>query len=299
MNLSVPFVKVHGCANDFVLVDLTAWNTARRNRVVATLDSKLVRNICDRRRGIGADGVLVLTDDDGSTSAEILNADGTAGGMCGNGLRCIALYLLRIGAAQPGQTLNVLMGSRPTSILIERDHPFRCALDLGRVEPCMKSAVAPLSDHDRSVLRDAVGDACLDSAWAGNPHLVIFVNGHPEERDLVDMASKVRETGVFSSGVNISLAFAASPGRVVAMTDERGVGPTQACASGAAAIVATGRRAGLLGSTCTVAMPGGELAIELVAHPEAIDSPPIARVSGTAEIVFSGTLPLSAAGFEA
>lgn len=299
MTRAVPFSKVHGCANDFVLIDLTDEITTSRKEIISALDAERVREICDRRRGIGADGVLILTDQAGSIHAEILNADGSSGGMCGNGLRCIALHLLRTGAAQTGQTLDVLMGARQTSILIERDLPFRCSLDLGRVEPGMKSAVAPLSDDDRSVLRDTVGDACLDSAWAGNPHLVIFANGRPEERHLVAMASKVRETGVFESGVNISIAFAVSAERVVAMTDERGVGPTQACASGAAAIVATGRRAGLLESTCTVAMPGGELAIELVAHPEAIDSPPIARVSGTAEIVFSGTLPLSAAGFEA
>ncbi len=299
MTRAVPFSKVHGCANDFVLIDLTAEINTSRNAIISALDAERVRAICDRRRGIGADGVLILTDQAGSIHAEILNADGSSGGMCGNGLRCIALFLLRNGVVQAGHDLDIVMGGRRTSVRVERECPFCCSLDLGRVDVGMKGAGAALSDRDWALLTEVVEGLPCESAWVGNPHLVVFGDQQPIQPELEDVASRVRATGVFESGVNVSLAYVSGPGAVIAMTDERGVGPTQACASGAAAIVASGRRMGLLNDACSVAMPGGDLGVELLAGHEDPDAPRIARISGTAEIVFSGTLPLSAAGFEA
>lgn len=295
----IPFIKANGCSNDFVLLDLRDAGVDHRQAVTAALNEQRVREICDRRRGIGADGLLLLTEGAGVVNAEILNADGSPGGMCGNGLRCVALHLLQQGVITAGKAIDIRMGDRTTSVLVERERPFHCSLNLGRVEPGMRAPGQPLDAPGRAALRDIVGRDRFDSAWAGNPHLVVFAERRPTESEVVALARRVRDAEVFGSGVNVSLACAIRPGRVVAVTDERGVGPTQACASGAASIVAIGQSAGILEPTCTVEMPGGDLAIQLLGNTDAASSARNVRISGGAEIAFSGTFPLSARSFEA
>ena len=295
MTGGIPFTKVHGCGNDFVLIDrprLAAQHDAiLETRLGLTPDSNYVRAICDRRTGVGADGVLLL-DREGQWAARIINADGTDGGMCGNGLRCIALYLLRLDEASPRNPIHIRMGGRDTALEIEQASPFRAALDLGKVRVGRIDDANTPGPNDLAKLSEAVGGLPVGVAWAGNPHAYVF-SDKLAGNGVEDVARSVRNTGLFPEGVNVTVAVRRSESVIRAVTDERGVGPTQACASGAVALAAGAFRLGFTGASCDIEMPGGVLGVNLNQDPndESVFS---ARIRGGAEISFTGTLPLAA-----
>ena len=292
----IPFTKVHGCGNDFVLIErprLSAqYHAMFEARLGLTHDAGFVRAICDRRTGIGAAGVLLLDRDDDQWAARIINADGTDGGMCGNGLRCIALYLLRLDEASPRNSIHIRMGGRDTALEIEQISPFRAALDLGEVRVGRIDGATIPGSGDLAELSEAVGGLPVGVAWAGNPHAYVFRENLPDG-GVEGVARAVRSTGLFRGGVNVTVAVRRSASVIRAVTDERGVGPTQACASGAVALAAGAFRLGFTGASCDIEMPGGVLGVNLNQDPndESVFS---ARIRGGAEISFTGTLPLAA-----
>ena len=269
--MSMRFAKYEGLGNDFVIVDGDPELLAQaRAQAVA---------ICDRHRGVGADGVLLV-----SCAPElrmvVINADGSVPQMCGNGLRCVARHLVAVGAVQN------------TEFVVQTDAgPHRCkVLDDGRVEVDMRAATlepaslpvrasAPIVDQpfafaDKSVRMTAVS--------MGNPHAVIF--DHSDARLILGPA--IAQSGMFPEGVNVGFAKVVQPGRLELHVLERGAGWTQACGTGACACavaaVLTGRAQ--RGEALTIVLPGGPL--EIVVHE---DGQPIV-MTGPARHVFDGAL---------
>jgi diaminopimelate epimerase len=247
--------KHHGLGNDFlVLLDPSADEPMSATLVVA---------LCDRRRGIGADGLLRATrprlgpDEPRHVHAvmELYNADGSRAEMSGNGIRCLAQALLRRGWATPPEVVIATDAG-------ERTVTWRAEVD--RSTDILAVDMGPVSLGDEA--HEWTGGPLRRAAWAdiGNPHLVIGVDTTAAipPADLVTLGEKVNAS--VPGGANVHLIAAGDEPNVLTMRPyERGVGPTEACGTGACAAAAVAHRWGLVGEQVTVRMPGGTAEIHL------------------------------------
>jgi diaminopimelate epimerase len=252
------FVKGHGTENDFVLLPDPDG--------ALNLTAGQVQAVCDRRAGIGGDGVLRVVRTAQDTEARSLpgaegttwfmdyrNADGSAAEMCGNGIRVFARYLVDEGLAAAGE-IPVLTRDGVKVVRLESEG-----------DVTVEMGVARLPGTDRKVRLEGAGPA-LDG-WLpavevdmGNPHAVVFVDDLAEVGEL--RAAPVVEPA-FPDGVNVELVVRRGERHVAMRVHERGVGETRSCGTGAcAAMVAAARRDGLAdGSTYLVDVPGGRLSV--------------------------------------
>ena len=218
----VPFVKMHGAANDFVVVD-------HREPFLPEPAAGLFRRLCDRRRGVGADGVVLLErDPELDFAMRYHNADGGRAEFCGNGARCVARFALGRGLGRDGR-----VRFRSDAGAIEaRDVPGGIELGLGRVPPPGDSETVAAAG------REFTGRAVR----VGVPHFVIEVpevGGVP----VAEWGAALRRHGRFApAGTNVDFVARLRPGavgapaRLAMRTYERGVeAETLACGSGAVA----------------------------------------------------------------
>lgn len=246
----VRLSKYHGLGNDF-LVALGADNPG------LAPDAELVRRVCDRRRGVGADGVVYGLAPEPGSDAEarmvLLNADGSEAEISGNGIRCLAQALLKTGGRGEGEvTIDVPGGQRQLRVVrgdVERE--VWIDVDMGPAGPGPEPTAASLAYPASNATTVAVG----------NPHLVLAVED-PSAVEL-EVDGPALESG-FEGGINVSFVRVVAPDRIELRVWERGAGITEACGSGATAAVAAAQGWGLLGGRATVAMPGGEAQVELV-----------------------------------
>jgi diaminopimelate epimerase len=244
---TIEFVKMQGLGNDFVVVE---------GPVGFTPDE--VAEVCDRRFGVGADGVLVVSRGD-PPRMEYWNADGSAAEMCGNGLRCVARYVYDHGWVRDRNfTIQTPIGERTTRVL-EDD----VEVELGRAV-----VGGDVTIGGRAYVRVEVG----------NPHVVAFVDD-PAEVDVAGLGPSVQAE--FPAGVNVEFVEV-MPDRVRMRVWERGVGETMACGTGmAAAAAAAGARHGVDGPVL-VEVPGGVATVEL--------RDGVAWMRGPAEYSFRGSV---------
>jgi diaminopimelate epimerase len=247
----MDFVKMEGLGNDFVVV-----------RGPFEPSSETVAAWCDRRRGIGADGVLVVTPiDDTTVQMEYWNADGSPAEMCGNGLRCVARYAIDEDLVVGTEfTVRTAVGDR--SVDVSGPDP---RVELGPVEAT--GASASLAGFD------------LATVSVGNPHAVAFVSDCYAVP--VDAVGPIVEGDpTYPDRTNVEFATVVTPDRIAVRVWERGVGETLACGTGAAATVAEAVRSGLTGPAVTVLLPGGELLVEIVDGAAWIEGPARAVYGG-------------------
>lgn len=248
----MDFVKMEGLGNDFVVLD----------GPLAPTDEEVGR-WCDRRRGIGADGVLVVTPTSDGVTMDYWNADGTPAEMCGNGLRCVARYSVERGLTSSDEfTVKTSAGPRRVEV-----GQSTVRVELGPVEALGDSV--DLAGYE------------LVPILVGNPHAVAFVDDC--------YAVPVEAVGPLIEGdphyperTNVEFATVIGRDRIALRVWERGVGETLACGTGAAAAVAEAYRSGRTGPSVTVLLPGGEMAVQIV------DT--VAWIEGPATVVFSGSL---------
>jgi diaminopimelate epimerase len=219
--MTIPFLKMHGAANDFVVID-------HRRPFLPGPSEELVRRLCDRRRGVGADGVLLLEPDpDYDFAMRYFNADGRAAEFCGNGARCVARVALESGAGRDGE----VRFRSAAGIQRARATPDRRGIELVFGLVARPSEVLRLEAAGRSFEGRLV--------TAGVPHFVVPV----ERTDGVPVAewgAALRRHRRFEpAGANVDFVARLAPGRVALRTYERGVeGETLACGSGAMAAAA-------------------------------------------------------------
>jgi diaminopimelate epimerase len=242
------FTKMQGCGNDFVVVDTPV-----------ELDARRVREICDRRRGVGADGILVIGAPDGRRwPVSIHNADGSLGESCGNGARCVARYLLdRHG----GDALDLRFAGGDVIARREADLIAITLRAPTRPEPVAVDGV-------RLAFRVNVG----------NTHVVVFVED-PAAVDLPAVAATVRRV---HGDANVEVARVLDSGLIAMRVDERGVGETQACGTGACATVAAAACEHRMEDTVRVRVRGGELFVRHGAGRATFE------LAGPAEYAFEG-----------
>jgi diaminopimelate epimerase len=240
----VRFVKGHGTANDFVVVPPGE---------VAQLDDAAVRAICDRRTGIGADGVLLVvpvTSGDATGAArwfmDYRNADGSIAEMCGNGIRVFARFLVAAGLEEPGA---MQIATRDGVKTVECPATGDVSVDMGPAEPLPDAKVVV-----EGVRHDAVG-------WSmGNPHLVVLDGPGLDALDLTTPPA-VEPADTYPDGVNVEFVERAGERRIRMRVHERGVGETQSCGTGACAAAVAAMAAAGERSTYDVDVPGGRLVV--------------------------------------
>ena len=245
------FTKHHGLGNDF-LVALEATNGPLPN------DPAMARALCDRHTGIGADGLIWGATSPVADVAFLLhNADGTEAEISGNGLRCLVQAWLRYAGRPDGRVSVATPGGVRSAVVTSTDDPatLTVSAEMGPVGP---------GPELPSVIAD-LGIAQAMSASVGNPHIVLLGPGSlaPDlaSVDLVKVGRRVE--GAVPGGVNVHLIEPDGDDRLVMRPWERGVGLTEACGSGATVAAWAARSWGLVGDTVVVAMPGGEVIVEL------------------------------------
>jgi diaminopimelate epimerase len=259
------FAKLHGLGNDFVLLDLRGVPDARPPSPERALA------LCDRHRGIGADGVLTLLD---GNRLVIHNADGSVPEMCGNGARCAALWIATDRCTRPAETAEVLLQTEAG--------PRACGVRAGTLESGLvevEMGVAEVSDSCA-----LPGGFTAIPVSTGNPHRVIFTDG-PRER-LTELARTAGPALCVAEDANIEFVARAGQARYLVAVWERGAGFTQACGTGACAVAAAALRRGEVetGREIAVELPGGTLSIWRDA-----DSGQM-RMRGPAQLVYRGDL---------
>ncbi|RMH44367.1 MAG: diaminopimelate epimerase [Deltaproteobacteria bacterium] len=291
------FFKYHGLGNDFVVVDLRA---AQRGDGPWPEDPPAVRALCDRRFGVGADGVLPILPpqaDGAHARMRVLNADGSEAEMCGNGIRCVAKHLYERDPALRTSPLRIDTGAGTLACAVDADGGTvtAVAVDMGR--PRLQRGdipmTGPASERCVAAPLDVEGRAITVTAVSmGNPHAVAFVpETGPALRALAERVGPAIERHAwFPNRTNVEFAHVHAPDAIELVVWERGCGITLACGTGACATVV----AACLEGHCR---PGGDVAVSLLGgtlHIRVAGDYSGVRMRGPATHVFDGDIDLAA-----
>ena len=275
MFMTIPFIKMHGTGNDFVVID------GRKQAV--TLDAAAVKRLADRHFGIGCDQLVVLSASDKADAAmAIFNADGSQISTCGNATRCVADFLMRERGAREA-TIETAHGIRSGW----RAEDGSVTVNMGA--PRWEWDEIPLSES-RNTLHLGIEEGLLADPAAvsmGNPHMIFFVRdlGHIK---MAEWGAKLEHHPLFPQRVNVSAVQVVNERALRMVVWERGAGLTLACGSAACAAVVAAMRRGMAERKVTVTVPGGTLAIEwLKTDDESIGD---VLMSGAVAYVFEGTI---------
>ena len=247
------FVKMQGLGNDFVVID--GPSAPSSDEIVAW---------CDRRRGVGADGVLEVSPlDSGRVRMRYWNADGGEVEMCGNGLRCVARYAVARGLVTgPEFLVETAVGALPVRII--DDETVRVFLG--------KASGGEAVDVDGT---------SVYTVDVGNPHAIQWVED-PAAAPVGTAGPRIEKAPLFEHGTNAEFAAVTGNDQITLRVWERGVGETLACGTGAAATAYLARQQGLVGDEVLLRLRGGDLKVILDGDG--------AWIEGPAEFVFSGSL---------
>ncbi len=275
--VGIPFVKMHGLGNDFVILDA-------RPRPL-DLSPEAIRVIADRRRGVGCDQVIVVEPARNAVSdawMSIYNPDGSEAGACGNATRCVAWLLMREKGDKGEDGGKVVIETRAGLLDAESRGEMMVAVDMGparldwRELPAAEAVDTLHMGIGAGALRDPVGVSM------GNPHAVFFVDD-AEAVDLAALGPVLENHALFPERANIEVAQVLGDGRIRMRVWERSAGITAACGSGACATLVAAARRGLTGRKAEVVLDGGTLSIEWLKDDHVLMTGPIS-------LAFTGTL---------
>jgi diaminopimelate epimerase len=254
--------KYHGTGNDFIMVE--DLDDAR------PLSAPLVTTLCDRRFGVGADGVIrVVRAERGSGASFFMdhwNADGTTAEMCGNGIRCLSKLVREHGHTDEDR-FDVLTRAGVKRLSLDTHDGVVRAVTVGMGPARLSKRDIPMlgEDLDAPFVAqpfDVAGRSFTATAVSmGNPHLVLFVDQHPNDIDVHTLGPAVENDPRFPNKTNVEFVRVVDD-VVHVRVWERGVGETLACGTGACAALVAAHEAGLVPARATVRFPGGELVVE-------------------------------------
>jgi diaminopimelate epimerase len=256
----MKFSKYHGAGNDFILIDGNGLDQDW---------SALALAICQRYLGAGADGIIIALPsvNDTDVRMRLFNSDGSEAELSGNGVRCFAKYVVDNGLAQArGDELRVDTGAGKIVVKLQRHggEVVGATVDMGppRFEPKQIPVAVERTPPvlDLSVAVDG-RDYTVSCVSMGNPHAVHFVDGAVAGFPLPDVGPKVEHHELFPARVNFEVAQVIDRSHIVSRTWERGVGETQACGTGACAIMVSARLHGWVDDEVEVNEPGGVLTL--------------------------------------
>jgi diaminopimelate epimerase len=236
----MQFTKAHAYGNDFLII---GGQDVGGRADLATLS----RAMCDRHRGIGADGLMVLTASDPSAaSMKLFNADGSYSELSGNGVRCVAAWLAHTRRLEPGVSVAIGTdaGRKDLTLLQVEGTRYQFRAAMGHPEQLRQE-------------RLSAGDEVVTAVVlrVGNPQCVVL--GPVTEARLHGIAAALAVHPFFPEGTNVELAAVEAPDRVRILIWERGVGPTEASGTGACAAAVAAAAYGGASRTSDVVSPGG------------------------------------------
>ncbi|HDL63935.1 MAG TPA: diaminopimelate epimerase [Proteobacteria bacterium] len=270
----MKFTKMQGLGNDFILVDNPDDNL--------NLHPEQIRFLCDRHFGIGADGIITVDPSErADLKMRIFNSDGSEPEMCGNGIRCFAIYARDHGLVQGNEmTVETLAG-----IMRPRIVGDRVIVDMG--PPELTGPMIPVNLPGRVIEHTAVfGDhrVAITCLSMGNPHCVIF---YPPDQDLPveDLGPVIEVDPLFPEKINVEFIQVVSREEINFQVWERGAGRTLACGTGACAAAVAGALTDRTEKKVLVHLPGGDLLVEWREDNHVF-------MSGAAATVFTGEIDL-------
>ncbi|WP_137127452.1 diaminopimelate epimerase [Roseomonas sp. HF4] len=273
----IPFRKMHGLGNDFVVLDARAAALAVTPGRAAA--------IADRHRGVGCDQVIILEPPPPGADVfmRIRNPDGSEAGACGNATRCIASLVAEERGADR-VVVRTIAGDLP----VERLPGGLWRADMGLAR--MRWDDVPLARRaDTLHLPLALGPVADPAACSmGNPHATFFVDDL-DGLDIPSLGPALERDPIFPDRANIGFAQVLAPDHIRLVMWERGAGMTLACGSGACATIVNAARRGLTGRRAAVSMPGGDLLMEWR------EADGHVLMTGPVATAFTGTLDLEAA----
>ncbi|MGD1870045.1 MAG: diaminopimelate epimerase [Neomegalonema sp.] len=275
----IPFYKMHGLGNDFVIIDI-------RGQSVDPVTPALARVIGDRNRGVGFDQLTVVRDSsdrDVAADIDFWNPDGSMAAACGNATRCVADLLMKEQQVDR-LTLRSENGLLPT----ERLESGMIRANMGR--PKLDWRDIPLKEASHTERIDVklgpIDDPVLWGPGAvnmGNPHAVFFVDD-ADKAEVEKLGPFIENHPMFPERTNVEFAHVIDPNQLRLRVWERGAGVTLACGSGACATVVAGARRNLVERRAVVHLDGGPLAIEWSEADDCV------YMAGPTQMVFAGAL---------
>ena len=258
----LQFSKYQGLGNDFLMLD---GRGASSTDASYGLTSERIQRLCDRRFGVGADGVILALPprQGGELRMRIFNADGTEPEMCGNGMRCLARFLADSDGDVPGRQwqIETLAGRivpellQDGSIRVDMGAPFLDPESIPTTLACGENGLA------QGNLEVAGSSFAVGAAGMGNPHVVIPVDD-VEAVDLERYGAAFEVHPAFPARTNVHFVQVISPTHLVMRVWERGAGPTLACGTGACATLVVAHLLGLAERCARLDLPGGPLEID-------------------------------------
>ena len=257
----LQFSKYQGLGNDFLMLD---GRDAPSTEFCFALTPERIQRLCDRRFGVGADGVILALPprEGGELRMRIFNADGTEPEMCGNGIRCLARFLADSDGDLPGRQWQIETLAGPIVPLLEEGGTIRVDMGIPLLEPeavptTLAIGPAGLPQGELEVAGERLAVA---AAGMGNPHVVIPV-ADVAAVDLDRLGAALEVHPAFPAKTNVHFVQALSPTHLVMRVWERGAGPTLACGTGACATLVACHRLGLAERRARLDLPGGPLEI--------------------------------------
>jgi diaminopimelate epimerase len=280
------FSKWQAAGNDFLIVDDLSSE-------IGAFTPGVVRGLCDRWLGIGADGVILLRS--GVTAPyrfELTNADGSPAELSGNGLRCLAAYVRdRLGASSDAVDLETSTGIRHVVMEVDEGRAVGATVSMG-VPNFTKAGIPMRGPAWESFLGQPfeLGGGLHVTASAvsmGNPHLVLFLDEDPERYHLEHLGPALEHHEWFPERTNVEFARVGQDATIDVRVWERGVGETLSCGTGACAVVVAAHEGGMAPARARVRFRGGTLTVERRVDGEVLLGGPVAHV-------FDGVVDLDA-----
>ena len=261
---------MQGLGNDFIIID-------NRNKHISKLSSHKVKQICNRKYGIGCDQLIIINESkEYDCELAIYNSDGSKADACGNGTRCVAYFLEK-------EKSNILVNMKVIKAAIKGQNLVNLSMGKPIFEapyiPVNKSITDPLSIEFK-----IKGFELGAAVNVGNPHVVFFIDSL-NNINFAYIAQQILNKNYFPEGVNINFAHIVNKKQIKLVVWERGVGLTRACGTGACATYAVASNLNIIDKNITVHQEGGALALSKSKSNEI-------EMTGEAKYVFSGEIKL-------
>ena len=261
--MNIPFIKMHGLGNDFVIIDLTDKNFI--------INKDIIIKISSRRLGVGCDQLLIIKKLDNYNFLHIYNSNGSEVTACGNGVRCVASYLM-----DKSKKNKISIMTKENLINCWKDEDEICVnmgkpnFNLGRI---LSKKYSINEDFFLEGFR-------LNFVSFGNPHAVIFVENidRLEDIDIEKIGSKIEKNSIFSNGINVEFACILENDSIRMRVWERGAGITMACGTGACATLVIANILKKSKRKNIIVLDGGKLQVNWENNDDVIMRGPVATV---------------------
>tara|TARA_B100001741_G_scaffold55509_1_gene43217 strand:- start:2459 stop:3262 length:804 start_codon:yes stop_codon:yes gene_type:complete len=265
----VDFTKMNGAGNDFILID--------NRKIGLQLSQEQIQNICDRQRGVGADGIMLLREAKGEADLgwDFFNKDGSEGEMCGNGARCFARFAQSKLDGRESVSFETLAGIIQARLLGEN---------------AIISLTPPVNLRISDHIKTSSGELEIHSVNTGVPHAVIFVE-NADKSIVSKLGKEIRYHDHYSpAGTNVNFVHLAGKNSIHVRTYERGVGETLACGTGVtASSLITAKLYGYCSPISVSVLGGDMLSVDFEKDGDSFKN---IKLTGPAEFVFNGQIEI-------